>query len=471
MSVTHIILGLKLTLCSGSANSSSPASISAREGFSSPAFRSAKEEVPSPAPRSKQQESYSPVLKHTKEAPSHSRSTDTKREYSSSGSTSSSEETFPTTTTATVVSPPREANFPKTREISGSGPNPIPHSDPALWKLSRQKYGTLGDKVKLLTNCFEMKPESDLKLYRYHVNVTPEPQSARQRKRAFDLFLENAPFLSLLRRDRRVPIAAVDNRSTLITIERINPQSDRKDDRHQCQIAYYEEGKQRPKEPSINSHTFTVSFSQKLDLQEMINLLSSSAGRSHCGPMLQALDIIMAQRPSILTELAETNTGRNFLPTIGLGKLGGGLVVLRCYQTCVKMAGPRLLLNINPRTASFYQEGSLLKLMNDFRKGGKGLDEMHDFVKGIRVQVTHLTNKKGGPKIEKILGLALSPTLGANAEQVRFLLQGEETSVASYFRESKHIRQSVFHFNKGLLLISSRVYAGNSRSTCHQRWH
>lgn len=351
------------------------------------------------------------------------------------------------------MSPPPRTNSAKNGGKSDGDRNTISDSDLVLSK----KHGTVGDEARLVANSFEVKPRPDLKLYRYHVNVSPEPPTARQRKRAFDLFLQNAPFLSDLRHGRLVPIAAVDNRSTLITVEKIKPQPDGDDSRYQCQIPYYEEGKEKPKGPSINSHTFTVIFKKELDWKEMMKSLCSGAGESERRPMLHALDIVMAQSSSLPRTFAEIGAGKRFFPILELGKLGGGLVAFQCDQTCVKTAGPGLLLNINPRTASFYQEGPLLELMTDFRKDGRGFDELHEFVKGIRVEITHLKNKKGGYEVGKISGLALSPTLGANAEDIHFLWQGEDTSVAKYFQKSKHTKQTVPSSHKEESLTISRT--------------
>lgn len=462
----------KLILRSGTGSPSSPTPRTTKEG-PSPVSRAPKEGLTSTTFRSTREGLSSSVSRPTKEGPSYPKSTASKGSSSSSESTFSSEEPYSAKTLDTEVSPPLGSNFPKTVGNSEGDPKSIPISDPALLELSRLKHGSAGEKDKLLVNCFEMTPKPGSKLYHYHVDVTPEPQDARQRKRAFDLFLQKAPCLSPLRRDRRVPIVAVDNRSTMITMERIKPQSNKDDDRHQCQIAYYEEGKERPKkEPSINSHTFTVSFVRELDLQKMMNFLASGAGRSHRGPMLQALDVVMARKPSMLTRIAKTTNGKRSIPTVELGKLGGGLIALQCYQACVRMAGPRLLLNISPRTANSIQEGSLLKLMEDLKEGGKGVDQLHEYLKGIRVQLTHLTNNNGSPKIATISGLASFPTLGANAEQASFSSRGEETSVAKYFHQSKLTQWTdCLAFPQEISsLIISRIHSGIPRNACRQRW-
>ena len=398
---------------------------------------------------------------------SHPGSTAAKQERSSPKGHYPSAKLVYRTTPDFKTSPLPRTSSAKNGGKSDEGPNGILYSD-----LVPLKHGTVGEEVKLAANSFEVKPKYGLKLYRYHVSVSPEPPTARQRKRAFDLFLENAPFLSNLRHGCPVPIAAVDNRSTLITMEKISPESDGDKGRYQCQISYYEDGKEKPEGPSINSLTFTVLFKHELDLQTMIKSLCSGADGSHPGRMLHALDIVIAQSSSNSTTPAETGIGKGFFPTLELGELGGGLVASQVYQTSVNSAGPRLLLNINPKTASSYQAGSLLELMSDFRKGGKGLDELHDFVKGIHVEITHLRNRKGDPKIGKISGLALSPTLGANAEDIHFLWQNKKTSVARYFRESKLIRHTVSRSHEGFSLTISRIrHAEGSRRACHQRWH
>ena len=102
---------------------------------------------------------------------------------------------------------------------------------PAVQSLSRPGHATAGYEGNLQTNCFEIKLNPSIQLYQYHVHVTPEPDTARQRKRAFDLFLQNADFLNRLRAGGDLPVVATDYRSTLITATRIGPKAGKEHDR------------------------------------------------------------------------------------------------------------------------------------------------------------------------------------------------------------------------------------------------
>lgn len=314
-------------------------------------------------------------------------------------------------------------------------------------RLSRPGHGTAGYEVNLQTNCFEVKLDPRIQLYQYHVHVIPEPKTARQRKQAFDLFFKNASFLNRLRLGGQPPVVATDYRSTLITTERLDPRAGKEDDRHQCIVTYYEAEEGAPKkDPSIHSHIFTVSFCQPLPLQEMMQYLGSTGGEALSkvnGSILHALSLVVARKPLKLTDIAGTKNEHRFFPDAeSLAVLDGALVALQGFQATVRIMGPRLFINVNPRTGIFYREdkgATLLDLMHEFRRTSKGMEQMQEFVKGIRVSLAHLGSEKGRLRIKTVSGLASLPTLGANATEASFSWKEKDVTVADYYEQSKQL--------------------------------
>ena len=313
--------------------------------------------------------------------------------------------------------------------------------------LNRPAYGETGDVINLQANYFKVDLDSSVQLYRYHVHVVPEPKTARQRQRAFELFIKEEPASQNLRHSDVTPVYATDYRSTLVTVQ---PLKLGESGRSQRQVAYYESEEDGPKKiPSIHNHIFTISLAktQPMPLQKLMDYLTSNAtARPSFGvkaSILQSLNIVVSQKPLKITGVAETKeknkvfTERENEP---LGILGGGLVALDCSSTRLKTASPSLLINISPKVASFYQEGLLVDLIRSFRASCKVTAQLHDFLKGLRIQVLHLKSSSGRPRTKTITGLAFCPTLGANADHVRFIWGEKETSVADYHQESKYTR-------------------------------
>ena len=413
----------------------SPASRSTKKEGLDSTSRSTKEEAVSSAysaSNSTKEESYPPGPRSINETSSSSRSTTTNGEYWTPKSRS------PGHTRSRVME-----NGTDSEEDHGSGPI----AGCAVERLSRPGHGTAGYEVNLQTNCFEVKLDARVQLYQYHVHVMPEPKTARQRKQAFDIFLNNASFLNRLRLDGQPPVVATDYRSTLITTERLDPQASKEDDRHQCIVTYHEAEEDAPKKnPSIHSHIFTVSFCQPLPLQKLTQYLGSTGGQALSkvnGSILHALSLVVARKPLKLTDIARTKNEHRFFPDAEpLAVLDGALVALQGFQATVRIMGPRLFINVNPRTGIFYREnkeGTLLDLMYEFRRTSQGMEQMQEFVKGIRVSLAHLSSERGKLKIKTVSGLASHPTLGANTMEASFRWKDRDVTVADYYKQSKQI--------------------------------
>ena len=139
----------------------------------------------------------------------------------------------------------------------------------------------------------------------------------------------------------------------------------------------------------------------------------------------------MSDKPWTITGLAETKIEYD---------LSGGLVTHHCQHTSVKLANVRLFIDVSPKTKTFYRGGPLLDLMQEFRESCKGPEQLHEFLKGFRVQLGHLKNKNGHLRTKTIAELASLPTLGANAEQVSFFWKEKraKVTVTKYYREGKY---------------------------------
>lgn len=89
--------------------------------------------------------------------------------------------------------------------------------------------------------------------------------------------------------------------------------------------------------------------------------------------------------------------GRNrfFFPdkSVPALSLGGGLEAWKGFYSSVRPAFKQLMVNVNVCTTAFYAPGNLADAMVAFRNASFGA-KVNAFVKGLRVQATHLNYRK-----------------------------------------------------------------------------
>lgn len=71
--------------------------------------------------------------------------------------------------------------------------------------------------------------------------------------------------------------------------------------------------------------------------------------------------------------------------------LGNGLEALKGYYSSVRPTFRQLMVNVNSCTTAFYRAGNLAEAMLEFLQGGGG--RLSGFVKGIRIQTTHMGHR------------------------------------------------------------------------------
>lgn len=156
--------------------------------------------------------------------------------------------------------------------------------------------------------------------------------------------------------------------------------------------------------------------------------------------LLQALNIVVGHSP-------KTNPG---IVTIGANRhipmgadmesrnLQHGLQALRGYFVSVRAATARLLVNVQVKNFACYMPGSLAALIQASGKASQK-SALEHFLKGVRVQLTHLKKTKGGKQTMRVKtigglasprdgrGLVNPPRVarpGAGPKEVAFYLNG-----------------------------------------------
>ena len=231
-------------------------------------------------------------------------------------------------------------------------------------------------------------------------------------------------------------------------------------------VRYYEAEETGPPSSNAtvgtrNNPTVTIDKGDTLAVQDLVDFITSLDGRAqdeNNKNIVHALNIVMARHPAFTPGVAVYNSKNKFFPPQQPAQgsnLGEGLVALYGFYASVRTATSRLLLNVNSISAAFYQNGKLRDLMDQYcpapRRAGWEV-KMERFLKGLRVELTHLPAKtKDGKLISPMFKKKVIYGLGrdkhqkyVSAKQASFMYaktpeQPEKLiTVMEYFKQSKH---------------------------------
>lgn len=299
---------------------------------------------------------------------------------------------------------------------------------------TRPGYGTQGAKVELTANYVELLPPSNMVLYRYNIDITPEV-AGRKRHRVVQLLLETSQMLAYQGQ------IATDFRSTIVSKKRFEHDDDI------IEIQYRSEGED---EPATGATVFKarIQYTNTLSIGELVNWMNSTnlaQSLEHKEELTQALNIFLNHYAKSANNLATIGTSKSFSLHQNPAKddLGAGLEVIRGFFSSVRIATCRVLVNINVSHGAFYHNGPLPGLMEGY--GTRNTSALEKFLKLIRVRTTHLKERRNRaneeiPRIKTIFGLARKddghgmehrPRIkqhGAGAKDVEFWLDGERSS-------------------------------------------
>ena len=299
----------------------------------------------------------------------------------------------------------------------------------------------MGAKIVLRVNWFHLLPKLTQALYRYSIDIQPEEPIKRKQRRIFALLLEDPTFASV--RDS----VATDYRSNLVSAKDIGlgPEG-----RKVVNITYCESDGDIL--PNARTYSIQIQKSRTITLSELMDYLSSTSADAHYeghDEAVQALNIVMARKPSMTPDVVAV--GQNKWFQVGAqavaSNLGGGLIALKGYYASVRTATLRAMVNLNVCTGAFYKPGPLLVSMREFRDLDQSREGLDEFLQNVRVETNYL-KKKGvpSPRVKTICGL--DPD-GADARRATFHCEelGGRVTVEAFFQRSKSTALSLGQLN------------------------
>ena len=297
----------------------------------------------------------------------------------------------------------------------------------------RAGYGTQGRQVVLLANYFKLVAAPELLLFRYNIDILADEKgkkpAGRKLKRIIELLLQEHILPG--RQD-----VATDYKSLLLC---------RSAPIHQTEypIRYRSEGEDEPS-PRATSYRLRLQDAGTLHMSQLIDFMTSSNASAlfdSKDELIQALNIVLGHHPKSVSSIVSVGANKHFdsAPAqVDSRNLGAGLTAIRGLFVSVRAATSRLLVNVQVKHAAFYNAVPLDALMLEYkRENGPNVVKLGNFLKKLRVQVTHMKNKKGLPipRIKTITYLAspqdgaglnhrpIVPSLGAGAKDVKFYLE------------------------------------------------
>ena len=150
-------------------------------------------------------------------------------------------------------------------------------------------------------------------------------------------------------------------------------------------------------------------------------------GNYSASPVVAALNDLLTSLPKKMSIVVERN--QYFARTIAEPfKLGGGVEAWKGLCTSVRPVYKQLMINANFCMKPFYIAGNLVFAMEAFRDASFGA-RMDTFVRGIRIEVTHL----GHRKIVRRFAPHTAKTYSFDTQEYG------RVTVEEYFRQSTHV--------------------------------
>ena len=180
------------------------------------------------------------------------------------------------------------------------------------------------------------------------------------------------------------------------------------------------------------------------------------------------MNIVMGHHPKANPAVSSIGANNHFSLDPNAAEvmnLGGGLEVLRGFFVSIRAATARLLVNVQVKYAACYQSDKLTDVIQNYKRGNpRNYYKLDNFVKRVKISVTHLGGKNGKPRVKTIAGLASTydgrsdehpPKVsihGAGPRDVQFFLEspnqvgknaagpaaaGQYVSVADFFKRSE----------------------------------
>lgn len=264
----------------------------------------------------------------------------------------------------------------------------------------RPNYGTKGAEVVLWANYVAMTASPKLVLNRYDISVTPAA-TGKKLTQIIRLVL-GASELAAYQHD-----IVSDFKSTLICRQKFADLT--------ITVPYRTEGEEEPRD-NAPKYSAKLQLTNTLATSELISYLTStdpSAQYDEKLPLMQAFNIFVNHYAKTSSNLTTVGSAKVF--SLGADSdtwdLGNCLTAMRGFFASVRSATARVLVNVNPTYAAFFQQGPLEQFIIQLGSFQRNVYRQQALLNRLKVRTTHLKDKldkqgKPIPRIKAIFGYA-----------------------------------------------------------------
>ena len=237
-------------------------------------------------------------------------------------------------------------------------------------------------------------------------------------------------------KNSKTVIVATDFRENLISLGTL-PENIRN---QKVEYFHEDDGATRSNAQTYHLHISPAMKFPSLNVSELVRFLASTAADAPYpakSSMVDALNTLIGHYTNSSPTTSIIGGKRAFPQQMDIRPLGAGLNALRGFYASVRLASYRTLINVNVSHGAFYDAIPLCDLMRNY--GVIPYDELETFVKGLKVRINYLKDKKGSyiTMVKTISGLAhITDGSGQNPPPKVDCFAGSPFQVWFYLKDS-----------------------------------
>uniref|UniRef100_A0A1D1YXN1 Protein argonaute-3 n=1 Tax=Anthurium amnicola TaxID=1678845 RepID=A0A1D1YXN1_9ARAE len=266
--------------------------------------------------------------------------------------------------------------------------------------VRRPGLGTVGRRIKVHANFFEVKALPQTNIFHYDVTISPEVPP-RLNWKIFERFVQTERAGAL-----RGATSVFDGRKNMFTNKELQDNSGTYD----VELEEDDDAAVARRRPPRNFRIKIRRVGQDIVMEELVRFLNARSRLTpNCLTAIMALDVIIHHRPSTL----HTTVRKSFFTPQEARSLSGGVEVWQGYYQSARPTFGKMMINIDLSATAFYEGGPLVQLVtrilgyrtpDDLRRGisDRDFQLIERTIKGLKIRDNHRAGVRRKFKIEKL---------------------------------------------------------------------
>ncbi|KAI9246911.1 Piwi domain-containing protein [Phascolomyces articulosus] len=290
----------------------------------------------------------------------------------------------------------------------------------------RPSTGTVGKKIQIRSNFFEVQSFMNGNVYHYDVSIGDDKAPPALRRKIWKAFEDNEG-QALLNGVNSV----YDGRKNVYAFQVLKPLGTDTNTRKEFRVEL--QGK---------DYKVSIKYAAQINMQELQNFLNKkSALTPNILTAVMAMDIMIRQMPAMTYP---ANLGRSFYTPQEKRSLPHGVEVWQGFYQSARPGVGKMFINVDVSATCFYESGPLPEVvarflgrnsLDDLRRGitDRDRNKLEKFLRNVEVETSHRGEKKRKYKIHK-----LTPS---TPDKTKFKTDdGRELTITQYFQQQYNLR-------------------------------